>query len=606
MQFPKKTAAWVFSCLWSLLAIDPANGQAQSKSLKRGLAYGYHSAADMQALAPGLSWWYNWSATPDAGAVSVYSGLGIDYVPMQWNSQLNGTTVTAAALAARIPGGTGFLLGFNEPNFRLQANLTPRQAAALWPVLEAVAQQKSLRLVSPAVNYCGDCVSDNGVTYYSPVQYLDDFFAACPGCQVDYIAVHTYVCQEKYLREKIAELKKYNKPIWLTEFACGDMTPSSAITLAVQQKYLLDAVNYLEKEPAIYRYAWFSGRNTEIPNINLLAPTSGQLTALGQEYVSRPAGWELGRLTPIAVTATSQEKPTTPAQAVADVDINSRWSSAFADPQSLTLDFGAVRNFARVLLTWEAAYALDYRIEASTDGQAWTPLMTVVNSDGGVDDLTGLSGQGRYLRLTGTRRSSNFGYSLWEMEVFGPTGPLPVTLTQFTAEPERLAVSLKWATASELNNNGFAVQRSADGEQFEDLAFVPGAGTSPAPHNYRYLDSNPPRGAISYYRLRQQDANGAASFSPVRAVRIGAESLRLFPNPVQDLATATWGAAQAGPARWSLTNATGQVVRTGSLAEEAGQNALALDLRATAAGSYVLTIESAGGPRQHIRLLKTN
>lgn len=92
----------------------------------------------------------------------------------------------------------------------------------------------------------------------------------------------------------------------------------------------------------------------------------------------------------------------------------------------------------------------------------------------------------------------------------------------------------------------------------------------------------------------------------MRAVRIGAESLRLFPNPVQDLATVTWEAAQAGPARWSLTNATGQVVRTGSLAEEAGQNALALDLRATAAGSYVLTIESDGGPWQHIRLLKTN
>ncbi|WP_210516941.1 glycosyl hydrolase [Hymenobacter terricola] len=424
-RFQRLSTHLLSGILAALLAFgSPAT--AQTRSPKRGLAYGYHSAADLQALAPGLSWWYNWASVPEAGAAGVYAGLGFDYVPMQWGATLGSGTVTASQLAANIPNGARYLLGFNEPNFLDQANLTPNQAAALWPVLETVARQRNLQLVAPAVNYCGNCVVQNGVTYYSPVQYLDAFFAACPSCQVDYIAVHTYVCEERYLREKIGELKKYNKPIWLTEFACGDM-PAAQISPAVQQKYMLDAVNYLEKEPAVFRYAWFSGRNGQIPNINLLG-ASGQLTALGQEYVGRPVGWEPGRLTPVAVTASSSETTSLNASNATDHDINTRWGSVFADPQYLQLDFGALQNFTRVQLSWEAAHALDYQIQTSPDGLYWTPIQTVINSDGGLDNLTGLTARGRYLRLYGTRRATTYGYSLWEIEVFGsPAGTTTAT-----------------------------------------------------------------------------------------------------------------------------------------------------------------------------------
>ncbi|RSK31744.1 glycosyl hydrolase [Hymenobacter metallilatus] len=424
---------WVLGGLLILLAWAAA-ATAQTKSAKRGLAYGYHSAADMQVLAPGISWWYNWASQPDAGAAGVYTSLGVDYVPMQWGRNLGNGPVTANQLAASIPNSSRYLLGFNEPNFLSQANLTPSQAAALWPVLEDVARRKNLALVSPAVNYCGNCVTENGVTYYSPTQYLDAFFAACPNCRVDYIAVHTYVCEERWLREKIAELKRYNKPIWLTEFACGDLPPSQ-ITLPLQQKYLLDAVNYLEKEPAIFRYAWFSGRNGEIPFINLLG-NSGQLTALGQQYVSLPQGWEAGRIRPVGLTASSQETNATSATAAADENINTRWGSVFADPQYLTLDFGSLHNISRVQVSWEAAYAKDYHLQTSPDGLTWTNIQTVLNSDGGVDNLTGLSARGRYLRLYATRRATAYGYSLWEIEVFGsPVGAPTATHAQADTEP---------------------------------------------------------------------------------------------------------------------------------------------------------------------------
>jgi hypothetical protein len=143
----------VLAAGWLLGLLGSQTTLAQSKSAKRGVGYGFKSAADLTALAPGLSWWYNWAPTPDASVVNAYQALGMEFAPMQWNKDLNGTTVTADALAAKIPAGAKYLLGFNEPNFKSQANLTPSQAAALWPVLQEVARRKNLKLVSPAVNY---------------------------------------------------------------------------------------------------------------------------------------------------------------------------------------------------------------------------------------------------------------------------------------------------------------------------------------------------------------------------------------------------------------------------------------------------------------------
>ncbi|MBW3129676.1 glycosyl hydrolase [Hymenobacter profundi] len=434
--FHRQATGWLLGAA-ALLSCWPQQATAQTKSAKRGIAYGYHSAADMQALAPGISWWYNWYSKPEAGAASVYTGLGIDYAPMQWGRDLDGTPFTADRLAANIPAGAKYLLGFNEPNFRSQANLTPTQAAALWPTLQEVARRKNLKLVSPAVNYCGDCVAENGTIYYSPTQYLDAFFAACPTCQVDYIAVHTYVCEEQWLRDKIGELKKYGKPIWLTEFSCGDM-PQNHITLDVQKRYLTAAVNYLENEPAVFRYAWFSGRNNEIPNINLLGGASGQLTELGQLYVNLPFSGSTPtptptRLTPVAAVASSSENSGTTAAKAIDGNLTSRWASAFADPQYLQLDLGTVKDISRVKINWEAAYGKDYQLQTSLDGSSWTAIHSVINGDGGIDDITGLAGRGRYLRIYGTRRATTYGYSIYEVEVYGPAA---VTSTTINLEAE--------------------------------------------------------------------------------------------------------------------------------------------------------------------------
>jgi hypothetical protein len=112
-----------------------------------------------------------------------------------------------------------------------------------------------------------------------------------------------------------------------------------------------------------------------------------------------------------------------PAALAVDGDPGTRWSSAWSDPQSITVDLGSVREISRVKLVWEKAYARAYRIETSADGTTFSAAREVVDADGEVDDYE-IAASGRYLRVTGTERATQYGYSLWELEVSGPEGVL--------------------------------------------------------------------------------------------------------------------------------------------------------------------------------------
>lgn len=254
------------------------SGGAAPCPRKRGVAYGFDppsASADMSVLHRGVDWFYGWSIAPSAAAKSAYGALGLEFVPMVWGGNFDATQ-----LSKNIPQGSKYLLGFNEPNFGAQANLTPEQAAALWPALQQIAKDKQLKLVSPAVNYC-----DGNCNRTDPFQWLDDFFAACPGCQVDYVAAHWYACTLDALQNYVRQLKKYKKPIWLTEFACADGGPHSVDEVAA---YAAQASAWLEQEPAVFRYAWFSGRTDNLANVNLLGDP-GMLSVVGTNYVNEPA-----------------------------------------------------------------------------------------------------------------------------------------------------------------------------------------------------------------------------------------------------------------------------------------------------------------------------
>ncbi|MEW6468558.1 MAG: T9SS type A sorting domain-containing protein [Bacteroidota bacterium] len=114
------------------------------------------------------------------------------------------------------------------------------------------------------------------------------------------------------------------------------------------------------------------------------------------------------------------------------------------------------------------------------------------------------------------------------------TSPLPIELTSFSARMENRQVVVKWATASETNNDFFTIERSTNGATFSELAKVKGAGNSTTTREYSYTDGAPASGT-SYYRLKQTDFDGKSEYFSIIAVENSQEkgscTFQVFPNP---------------------------------------------------------------------------
>ncbi len=122
------------------------------------------------------------------------------------------------------------------------------------------------------------------------------------------------------------------------------------------------------------------------------------------------------------VICSSTETTSTACTYAVDGNTGTRWSSAFSDPQWIQVDLGTNYNINRVVFNWETAYGQWYDLQISADAVSWTTIYTNNDSDGGTDDFT-VSGFGRYVRMYGRERATQWGYSLWEFEVYGSMGP---------------------------------------------------------------------------------------------------------------------------------------------------------------------------------------
>ncbi|MBN9141102.1 MAG: discoidin domain-containing protein [Micrococcales bacterium] len=132
--------------------------------------------------------------------------------------------------------------------------------------------------------------------------------------------------------------------------------------------------------------------------------------------------------------------PATGAVASRAVDGNpaTRWESAHGvDPQWIQVDLGARSDISEVQIDWEAANAKDYTIQVSDDGAAWTVAATKTGMAGGArNDVVPLTGvTGRYVKIEGTARNLTYGYSIWELRVYGSVAvSSPATPTGKTVE----------------------------------------------------------------------------------------------------------------------------------------------------------------------------
>ncbi len=112
---------------------------------------------------------------------------------------------------------------------------------------------------------------------------------------------------------------------------------------------------------------------------------------------------------------------------------------------------------------------------------------------------------------------------------------LPVTLISFNADKNDNAVDLTWATASEINNDYFLIQRSIDNSNFETIESIDGNGNSNVVINYSTIDYNPKKG-VNYYRLLQVDFDGTEALSNTVAVNFDADNnINVYPNPTKGI-----------------------------------------------------------------------
>jgi len=125
----------------------------------------------------------------------------------------------------------------------------------------------------------------------------------------------------------------------------------------------------------------------------------------------------------ITATSTHEEQPAAgPAANLVDGRLDTRWSSAYAEPQSITIDIGKTIAVDQLHLHWEAAFATRYTVSVSTDNRHWAKaqacLKTKSETQAGIDriPLNGL--EARYIRLDLQKRlNPELGFSLWEIEV---------------------------------------------------------------------------------------------------------------------------------------------------------------------------------------------
>lgn len=170
---------------------------------------------------------------------------------------------------------------------------------------------------------------------------------------------------------------------------------------------------------------------------------------------------------------------------------------------------------------------------------------------------------------------------------FTTIAPLPVELSSFTATKEANAIALNWTTLSEENNAGFEVERSTNGEDFEVIGHVEGAGNSIEKIDYNFMDENPANG-INYYRLKQTDFDGAFEYSKIVSVEFESQVQAIvFPNPMID--NLTIRADTQDKVNIRIFNLFGQIVYQNT---QRIDNQMDIDLSMLPAGSYFLQVIS--------------
>ncbi|HEY8936650.1 MAG TPA: T9SS type A sorting domain-containing protein, partial [Cyclobacteriaceae bacterium] len=187
-------------------------------------------------------------------------------------------------------------------------------------------------------------------------------------------------------------------------------------------------------------------------------------------------------------------------------------------------------------------------------------------------------------------------FSPFAVATVSSSNPLPIELSFFKASSDKNnKVILNWETVTEKNNDFFTIERSGDGETFEPIKKISGAGNSTLPINYTSVDDSPLRG-LSYYRLKQTDFDGHFAYSRIVAVQINAPStLYLYPNPsIGGEFFVQLSEQNNGLSKITISDAKGVIVYVESI--EVSNGLIHVEkIESLAAGFYKVSVESSEG-----------
>jgi beta-glucanase (GH16 family) len=261
-------------------------------------------------------------------------------------------------------------------------------------------------------------------------------------------------------------------------------------------------VNYWVNAVAGATYAWTvpagasvaSGQGTNAVQVNW-GTTSGPVEVVVTAPNCQPFTYaltvEVGPPLPIGpnlalrkpAVASSVEDPALPAALAVDGNSTTRWASAFSDNEWLQVDLQNTYDLSQVVLRWEAAHASSYEVQTSPDAQTWTTRYSTTTGDGGLDNLA-LTGRARYVRLLGQRRATPYGYSLYELEVYGTAvlsnARAAAALLQIHPNPVTDVLSVETAgpaatlTLSDVQGRVLRQQAANPGATTLDLRDLPG------------------------------------------------------------------------------------------------------------------------------------
>ena len=179
------------------------------------------------------------------------------------------------------------------------------------------------------------------------------------------------------------------------------------------------------------------------------------------------------------------------------------------------------------------------------------------------------------------------------------TGPLPIEIINFSGQIINDVAHLFWTTASELNNDYFNVQHSTDGQNWQNILKVDGAGNSSISLDYEGLHTNPSLG-INYYRLKQTDFNGTYSFEETISLNYDENEMQVYPNPAYE--EVFINKKSIGEFNINIYNIYGQIVQIELRSHSS--NGVIMDLSKLNSGVYFIEL-TKNGSSERVKLIHT-